>query len=123
MLATEPPKPLPVLSVPLEQGDPDPALAGAVNDLYRACHLPPPAMLIARCGDEFVQLLWHDNRPLLGPVAGYGAARVACVSSSNRAAGLDEVPAVLRAAAEMTLGSMPPASLRRRRCCCRQAPR
>ena len=48
---------MPVLSVPLEQRDHDPALAGAVNDLYQACHLPQPAMLMARCGDEFVQLL------------------------------------------------------------------
>ena len=43
--------------------------------------------------------LWHENGPLLGPVARYGAARSACVSSLNRTAGLDQLPAVLRAAA------------------------
>jgi hypothetical protein len=67
--------------------------------------------------------LWHDNGPLLGPVAGYGTARFACVSSLNRAADLDELPAVLRAALKSTLGSMPRPSWRRRRCCCRQTPR
>jgi hypothetical protein len=66
MLAAEPPTPPPVLSVPSEQGDPDPALTAAVNDLYRACHLPPPAMLIARCGDDFVQLMaMMTFRPVL----------------------------------------------------------
>jgi hypothetical protein len=57
MSATEFAPPLPVPAGSEKQGDPDPALAGAVNDLYRACHLPPPAILVARCGDEFVRML------------------------------------------------------------------
>jgi hypothetical protein len=68
MSATEPPAPPPVLGVPLEQGDPDPNLAGVVNDFYRACHLPPPAVLVARCGDEFVRLLAFRPALAVGPL-------------------------------------------------------
>jgi hypothetical protein len=57
MSASELPPLLPVPSAPVEQGHRDPALAGAVSDLYRACRLSPPAILVARCGDEFVQVL------------------------------------------------------------------
>lgn len=57
MSATDLAPPLPVPAGSVEQGDPDPVLSGAVNDLYRACHLPQPAILVARCGDEFVRML------------------------------------------------------------------
>jgi hypothetical protein len=49
------------------------------------------------------RLLWHDSGPLLGPAARYSAARRACVSCADRVADLAQLPAVLRAAAEIDI--------------------